>query len=67
MDIPILFTHSLFDRFIRHLGCFQILAIANHAVMNICVSLYATRFSILLGTDLREEVLGHTVTLCLAF
>lgn len=34
MDIPLFFIHSTFE---RHLGCFQILAIMNKAVINICM------------------------------
>ena len=37
IDIPHLFIHASVD---RHLGCFQILAVTNNAVMSICINIY---------------------------
>ena len=61
----ILFTHLWMD---RHLGNFHFLAIMNNASMDIVYKfLCGHTFSILWGIYLNVELLGHVITLCLAF
>ena len=64
MDIP----HFLYLSVDGHLGCFHILAIMKNAAMHICAQVFNRyTFSFLLCIYLGVELLGHMVTLCLAF
>lgn len=60
--------HSLFiySPVVRHLGCFQFLAIMNKASINIYVQVLPRyKFSIHLGNYPREGLLGYMIRLCL--
>ena len=50
-----------------HLGCYYLSALANSAAVDSCVSFSWSLLSILLGLYLGVELLGHMVSLYLAF
>ena len=63
--ISYLFVHSSVE---GHLGCFRILAIVNHAAVNVEVQVYF-QISVFFYSNIywRVELLGHTVLLFLVF
>jgi len=59
---------SIHPAFGGHLGCLHSLAVVNGAAMNVHEQVFAeSLLSVLLGTHLRVERLGHREILCVTF